>query len=318
MRRPALILFVLICCLPLSAQTHITFVPQWTPQAQFAGYYIALEKGYYAEEGLDVDIRHLGVNSTLSSQALLEDGSAQIVGLQLLPAIVARSKGVKLRNVFQLTQNNALWCVSHTPIISPLSLDGLKIGKWKVGYSEICDIVQNSLGLDVQWVPFIKGINLYVYGAVDATLCYSYSEFIQLRLAVGDIPQDHILKFSEWGYNYPEDGLYVMDRYYARHSEDIDKFVRASKRGWDYVREHQEEALDLCWRYIDEAHVSTNETQQRLMLQEYLRLQVNQLTGEADYAPCTDDVFDSIVGKLLNAGLIDRSVSLNELYYEGF
>lgn len=319
MRRLFFILLLCLSCVTLGAQKKITFVPQWTPQSQFAGYYMALEKGYYAEEGLDVEIRHRGVNSTVSSQEMLLDGRADIVGLQILQAMIARAHDIPIRNVFQLTQNNGLLCVSHTPVMSPLSLAGLKIGRWKSGFSEIGDIVQNSLDINVQWVPFINnGVNLYVYGAVDATLCYSYSEFIQLRLAVGDIPDDHILRFSEWGYNYPEDGLYVLDSYYAKHSEEVDAFVRASKKGWDYVREHQDEALKLCQRYIDEAHVTTNDAQQRLMLEEYLRLQVNQLTGEADYSPCTDDVFDFMVGKLLKAGLIDRQITFDELYHEGF
>lgn len=301
--------FIAIC---MNAQ-KVVFVPQWTAQTQFAGYYVALEKGFFADEGLEVEIKHFGSNSTESSMDQLLNGSAQIIGQQLIQAIIARADGREICNVLQLTQESGLCCVSHNPISDPVELDSLKVGRWKVGFADFCDMLEAYKGINVNWVPFINGINLYVFGAVDATLCYSYSELISLELAVGNIPEDHILRFSDFGYECPEDGLYVTEKYYKDNRETVEKFVRASKRGWDYAREHKNEALGLTKKYIDMYNITTNLEHQRRMLDEYLRLQVNEDSGKADYAPVKPEVFANIVDALINTGYIVRKVEYSDI-----
>lgn len=295
----------LFLCVSASAKLEkVVFVPQWTPQSQFAGYYMALEKGYYAEEGLDVVIDHIGLNSTESVQDRLFGGDAQIVGMQLLQAIVARSDGRRLVNVMQLTQSSGLMCVSHTPVAGPADLDGMSVGRWKVGYSDFCEIMQYYNNVSINWVPFINGINLYVFGAVQATLCYSFSEFVALKLAVGDIPEDHIIRFSDFGYKCPEDGIYVTEKYYMAKREIVNAFVRATKRGWDYVRNHRDEAVSLSLRWCRENNIVTNQAMQAMMLDEYLFLQKTPSSGKYDYAPVDKDVFDNVAQALLNVGYI--------------
>lgn len=292
----------------------VTFMPQWTPQTQFAGYYVARDKGFYAEEGLDVDIIHLGASSTESVLDVLKSGTAQIVGQQLLQAVVARADGTPIVNILQLTQKSGLMCVSREPISKPEDLDGKRIGKWRQGYSEFCDIMEMSKGIYIDWIPFVQGINLYVFGAVDATLCYSFSEYISLQMAMGDIPEGQIIRFSDFGYNVPEDGLYTLDDYYDSNKDVVDKFVRASKRGWDYARTHRDEAVEITYRYIDKGHIVTNLATQRRMLDEYLDLQVNPVTGVADYAAAREDDFNEMINALIDTGYIYGEVDYNEIY----
>lgn len=292
----------------------VTFMPQWTPQTQFAGYYVARDKGFYAEEGLDVDIIHLGASSTESVLDVLKSGTAQIVGQQLLQAVVARADGTPIVNILQLTQKSGLMCVSREPISKPEDLDGKRIGKWRQGYSEFCDIMEMSKGIYIDWIPFVQGINLYVFGAVDATLCYSFSEYISLQMAMGDIPEGQIIRFSDFGYNVPEDGLYTLDDYYDSNKDVVDKFVRASKRGWDYARSHRDEAVEITYRYIDKGHIVTNLATQRRMLDEYLDLQVNPATGVADYAAAREDDFNEMINALIDTGYIYGGVDYNEIY----
>ena len=176
------------------------------------------------------------------------------------------------------------------------------MGRWKVGFGEVSEMFCMKNGLSVQWIPYVQGINLYVSGAVDAILCYSYSEYIQLVLATGGIPHENLIRFKDYGLNYPEDGLYVTERYYKAHPETVDKFVRASKRGWDYAREHREEALDISMQYIREYNVATSRTLQRMMLDEVLDLQVNPVTGVADFAPVSRTVFEDLVATMAEMG----------------
>lgn len=291
----------------------LTFMPQWTPQAQFAGFYMAQEMGFYAQEGLDVEIRHIKANSTESILTQLVSGKVQIAGQQLLQSIIARSDGQKILNVMQITQKSGLWCVSRTPVSKPEDLQGMKIGKWKVGYSEFCDILETYNNLHINWVPFINGINLYVYGAVDATLCYSFSEYIALQLAIGDIPDNQVLKFSDFGYECPEDGLYVTEEYYARNRDAVDKFVRASKKGWEYARTHKKQTLEVVMRICSENHIVTNRAMQERMLDNYISLQTNPATGKIDFAPVAEPVYNDVTRALLETGYIVNKPEYKEV-----
>lgn len=291
----------------------LTFMPQWTPQAQFAGFYMAQEMGFYAQEGLDVEIRHIKANSTESILTQLVSGKVQIAGQQLLQSIIARSDGQKILNVMQITQKSGLWCVSHTPVSKPEDLQGMKIGRWKAGYSEFCDILETYNNLHINWVPFINGINLYVYGAVDATLCYSFSEYIALQLAIGDIPDNQVLKFSDFGYECPEDGLYVTEEYYAQNKDAVDKFVRASKKGWEYARTHKKQTLEVVMRICSENHIVTNRAMQERMLDNYISLQTNPSTGKIDFAPVTLPVYNDVTKALLETGYIVNKPEYKEV-----
>lgn len=312
MKKITALLLSILCASSLNAQ-KITFVPQWTPQAQFAGFYVAYEKGFFAEEGIDVDIKHPGLNSGVSSVDMLKAGQAQIAGMQLIQAIIARADGTKLVNIFQTTQNSGLCCVSHKPLSNPKQMDSLKVGRWKVGFADFCEMLEMYNGIHVDWVPFLNGISLYVYGAVDATLCYSYSELIALELAVGKIPDENLLRFSDFGYECPEDGLYVTEKYYNANKETLDKFVKACKRGWVYARSHRDETLDITWKYITAANVSTNREMQRRMLDEYINLQRSKVSGKIDFAPVKPKVFREIVKSLKEVGYIVNDVEYNDL-----
>lgn len=294
-------------------QSVVTFMPQWTPQTQFAGYYVALEKGFYAEEGIDVIIDHFGGSSTESAIDKLARKKVDIITTQLISAVLARDKGLKLVNVLQTSQVNGLMCAAHFPIDSPQSLDGKRIGRWKVGFGEVCDMFCYRNGVSVDWIPYIQGINLYVSGAVDALLCYSFSEYLQLVLATGGIPEDHIIRFRDYGLDFPEDGVYVTEAYYKKNKEAVDKFVRASRKGWEYTRQHPDEALAISMRFIREYNVATSNTLQRMMLEEMLRLQVNPATGKADFSPVPREVFDSLTASLKEMGLIASDIKYEEM-----
>ena len=309
---PLLAMLLFLAWVPSRAQV-VTFMPQWTPQTQFAGYYVAVEKGFYAEEGLDVIIDHFGGSSTESVVEKLARNRVDIITTQLVSAVLARDKGLKLVNVLQTTQVNGLMCATNFPIESPQSLEGKKIGRWKVGFGEVSDMFCYRNGLNVEWIPYIQGINLFVSGAVDALLCYSFSEYLQLVLATGGIAEDHVIRFRDFGLDFPEDGLYVTEDYYKKNQDVVDKFVRASRKGWDYAREHPDEALDISMDFIRDYNVATSRTLQRMMLEEMLRLQVNPGTGVADYAPVSREVFESLNASLREMGYVKSIIKYEEM-----
>ena len=138
-RRPCHLIFVgfLLCLFTVFAararaaeSATVSFLPQWQPQAQFAGYYFAYEKGFYRERGLDVRILRGGAERPPSE--MLAQGRVDFTTIQLTAGIVRRARGVKLVNVCQIAQHSALMLIARksSGIIEPQDINGKKVGLW--------------------------------------------------------------------------------------------------------------------------------------------------------------------------------------------
>lgn len=312
MKRYIVFLTIILALFPLSARGKVVFMPAWQPQAQFAGYYIALEKGFYRDAGLDVAIEHIGVNSSRPPVDRLSDGEVDIIMSNPIQAIIARDKGVKMKCILQVNQTTGMMIVSHKPINGPKTLDGLDIGRWKTGFNEICDIAASANNIKVNWIPFLGGINLFLANAVDATVVMSYAEYFDLVEAMGDIPEENTLRFSDWGYDIPEDGVYVTEEYLSSHPETVKKFCEATKKGWDWCYEHREEAVDIVMDYVKSKGVRTNRFHQASMLNEMLNLITDHNLEEVTYAQIPEDVFNVLVKYLVEMGIISKPVTYEE------
>ena len=287
----------------------ITFSPQWSPQSQFAGYYVALEKGYYAEAGLDVSIIH--PTNSYSSINMLKDGTADIITSELIQAMVATDKEIRLVNLLQTTQHSTLVLISHAKDIQQMSdLAGCRIGTWKVGFSEIPHMIDEGQNLDIEWIKFINPLNIYISGAIDATLGKSYNE--QILFSMSGITPGSILRFSELGYDYPEDGLYVSEKFFKKYPEQCRKFAEASRKGWEWVRNNRKEAVDIVMKYVNEANISTNIYNQKWMLEEVLEMQ-EDIKGEAPSYCLNTNAFYWLNEVLLKHGYISRPVDFQKL-----
>ena len=282
----------------------ITFSPQWSPQSQFAGYYVALEKGYYAEAGLDVSIIH--PTNSYSSINMLKDGTADIITSELIQAMVATDKEIRLVNLLQTTQHSTLVLISHTKDIQQMSdLAGCRIGTWKVGFSEIPHMIDEGQNLDIEWIKFINPLNIYISGAIDATLGKSYNE--QILFSMSGITPGSILRFSELGYDYPEDGLYVSEKFFKKHPQQCRKFAEASRKGWEWVRNNRKEALEIVMKYVKKEKVSTNIYNQKWMLETILEAQEG-VKGEIPSYCLHIDAFNRLNELLLKYGYISKPV----------
>ena len=297
---------LLVLFIPAHAQ-QITFTPQWTPQSQFAGYYVALENGYYAEAGLDVVIKH--PTASYSSMSMLKDGTADIITAELIQAMMATDKEVRLVNLLQTAQHSTLVLISRIRDVRQLSdLAGRRIGTWKVGFSEVPHMIDDEQQLGVEWVQFINPLNLYISGAIDAALCKSYNE--QILFSMSGITPESVLRFADMGFDFPEDGLYVTEAFYKRYPEQCRLFAEASRKGWEWVRSHREEALDLVMKHVKAENVPTNVYNQKWMLEAVLQEQ-EDVRGEAPSYDLSVDDFDRLNAILLKHGYIARPVVYN-------
>ena len=282
------ILTALVISICAHAQEEMVFIPQWTAQAQFAGYYVALEKGFYQRQGLKVHIEHpYASNSCIK---LLKDGKCQLTTLPLMTALYHVNQGLHLINVQQTMQNTGLMFISHKPIRNIKSLNGLRIGHWKAGFFELAHLMTIENHLKIDWVPFIQNVNLFISGAIDATLAMSYNEFYQLQLSGIKMTNDHLLYLSETEYNLPEDGLYVTAEYYKQHKDAVDKFAKATREGWEWAAAHPDETIKIVMKMADDDDVMTNKLMQRLMLTDYLKRMTDKKSGKRTYRLAPSDL----------------------------
>jgi len=291
----------------LQAQEKFIFTPQWTAQAQFAGYYVAQEKGFYKEAGLNVEIVHPSL--TQPAMKRIQNQESHATTLQLNQAMEIVDSGIELVNILQTSMNNALTIVSRRGV-NPLTQKGARVGIWTSGTSDLALCVNMKEQLDYEWVPFASNVNLYVAGAVDATVAMSYNEYYQLLQTGLPLDETCVYRLSEHGYNFQEDGVYMTREYYDAHREQAKKFAQASRRGWEWAASHPDETLDIVMKYVQENHIITNRTLQKLMLEEILRLQVDRDSGKREFRLRPDMV------KKLSQLLMECRMLKHEVTYE--
>jgi NitT/TauT family transport system substrate-binding protein len=298
--------------LPIAAQktdNKFIFTPQWTAHAQFAGYYVAKEKGFYKQAGLDVDIIHPSVSQTAMNR--LQNRESQATTLQLCQAMELIDNGIPLVNILQTSMNNGTVIVSRRDK-DPLTQRGARVGMWHAGFSQIPICMSIKEKLNYKWIRFTSNVDLFLKGAIDGTLAMSYNEYYQLMQMGFTFTEKNVYRFCDHGYNIQEDGVYMRRDYYETHKDQARKFAQASKKGWEWAAEHQEETLDIVMKYVRENHITTNRVLQRLMLKEVLRLQVDQKSKKREFRLRPDMV--KFASKLMKeCQLLKNDVTYNQL-----
>ena len=287
----------------------IVFTPQWTAQAQFAGYYVAEAMGFYREAGVDVRIEH--PLTTQPAMSRLRKNQCQATTLQLCQAMEIVDGGIPLVNILQTSMNNAMVIVSARDQ-DPLTQKGARVGIWSVGFGQLAICMSIKEHLDYEWVRFAHNVNLFVAGALDATLAMSYNEYYQLVQAGIKMTDKNVYRFCDHGYNVQEDGVYMTREYYSEHKDQARRFAEASKRGWEWAVEHPDEALDIVMNYVDMNNIATNRVMQQLMLQEVLRLLVDRESKQREFR-LRPDMVQEASRLMVENKMLSREVTYEEL-----
>jgi NitT/TauT family transport system substrate-binding protein len=291
----------------VAQEDAIVFTPQWTAQAQFAGYYVAEAKGFYREAGVKVKIEH--PSATQPAMSRLRNNLCQATTLQLCQAMEIVDGGIPLVNVLQTSMNNAMVIVSARNK-DPLTQKGAKVGIWSVDFGQLAICMSIKDHLDYNWIRFAQNVNLFVSGALDATLAMSYNEYYQLVQAGIQMTDTNVYRFCDHGYNVQEDGVYMTRAYYDKHKDQALRFAQASKKGWKWAAEHPQEALDIVMDYVNKNHIATNRVMQRLMLEDVLRLQVDRESKKREFRLRPDMV------RLANQLMLGNQMLSREVTYE--
>ena len=287
----------------------VIFMPQFSAQAQFAGYYAALEQGYYKEAGLDVVIKHPAKSCPVMEY--VREGECDFFTAEAITAVL--NSGVlcpELVNILQTIQHNSLVLLAKDENIKSLQeLKGKRIGAWKAGFCELPFMIDYIESSNVEWVYYVNAVNIYVSGVVDAILLKSYNEKIQMDMS--GAKYGSTVYFRDRGYDMPEDGLYTTAEYYKQNPKICQAFAEASRRGWEWVRKNRAKALDIVMKHVKANNVTTSRYLQKFMLEEILRLQEDE-EGKAPSYMLKKENYEWVSNLLYRYGYIEKQTPYND------
>ena len=235
-----------------NAADDVTLQLKWVTQAQFAGYYVAQDKGFYAEEDLNVTIKPGGPD--IAPAQVIAGGGAD-VDLDWMPsALASREKGLALVNIAQPFKSSGmmLTCRKETGITSPQDFRGKTLGVWFFGnefplMSWMSKMGISTDGASENGVEVLKqGFNVdpLLQRQADCISTMTYNEYWQVIDAV--VTPDELITFNyeDQGVATLEDGLYVLEENLGDEAfvDKMERFVRASMKGWKWAEENPTDA----------------------------------------------------------------------------
>jgi len=285
------------------ANDPVTLQLKWVTQAQFAGYYVALDNGYYDEEGLDVTIRPGGPD--IAPVQVLMGGGADVMVDWMPSALAAREQGAPVVNIAQpyVRSGMMLTCLAESGITSPADFPGRTLGVWFFGneypfLSWMAHLGIPTEGGDAGVTVLRQGFNVdpLLQRQADCISTMTYNEYWQV-IEAGITPEQLItFKYEDQGVATLEDGLYVLESNLEDPAfvDRMARFVRASMRGWRWAEENPEAAAEIVLDH-DETGAQTLEHQVRMMSE--VALLTAGSTGALD-----EEAYQRTVDTLLGGG----------------
>ncbi|MEO5322335.1 ABC transporter substrate-binding protein [Mesorhizobium sp. CC13] len=236
------------------AAEKVTLQLKWVTQAQFGGYYVAKDKGFYEEEGLDVDIKPGGPD--IAPEQVIAGGGADVIVDWMGGALAARDKGVMLVNIAQPFKKAGmqLVCPKDGPVKTEADFKGRTLGVWFFGNEYPFYAWMNKLGIPTEGgkdgVTVLKqsfDVQPLIQKQADCISVMTYNEYWQLIDAGYKAEDLTVFNYSAMGVDLLEDGLYVMEDKLKdpAFEEKMVKFVRASMKGWKYAVDNPDEAAEI-------------------------------------------------------------------------
>jgi NitT/TauT family transport system substrate-binding protein len=317
----------------------VTLQSKWVVQAQFAGYYAALDQGFYEDENLDVTIRPGGPD--IVPEQVVLGGQAEF-GIDWLDSLLAtRDKGQDIVNIAQVFTRSGMTEVTwaDTGLDEITDLRGKKVGVWLGGNEHKLFAALNKNGIDPQKdVTIVKqpfNMDLLLNREVDAAAAMTYNELAQILETKNpdtgqlyQISDLNVMKMSDLGTGALEDGVFVRgDWIEDENNQDIARrFLKASFLGWVYCRDNPED----CLRIVLDNGPTLGEGHQRWQLNEINALiwpapdgigimnaqsfeTTNEIaqSGKVISKPATDDAYRTDIAQDAVDELKDDDVDVN-------
>lgn len=239
--------------------TPVTLQLQWVAQAQFAGYYAALDQGFYEDEGLDVTIQEAGTDTVPID--VLAAGDADYA-ISWVPKVLGSiEQGTNVTDVAQIFERSATTQISFKDkgIATPADLAGKKVGSWGYGNEWELFAGMQKAGVDttsgIQLVQQAFDMNGFLAGDIDAAQAMTYNEYAQVlesvNPATGELYQPgdlNVINWNDYGVAMLQDAIWADADRLANdpaYAETTVKFIKASIEGWIYTRDNPEKAADI-------------------------------------------------------------------------
>lgn len=294
---------------------ELDVVLDWYPNALHAFLYVAMEKGYYEEEGLKINIRFpSNANDAIS---LVAAGQADIGLYYQQDVIQARAnQNVPVKSIGAVVQGplNIVLSLEEKGITSPEDLVGKTIGYAGTELSEaIVRSIMEYVGADYSDVTMIDvGFDLMssmTTGNVDATIgCLVNHEVPQMEEEGFAV---HWFDLDDYGVPSYYEGIFLAsDDMIADDSETLGAFLRASAKGFDDMQSNPEEALEILLANQNEENFPLSETVEQQSMETLLPLMEN---SEAAFLSQSDECWQENIDWMLEQGLIDQAVSPDDV-----
>jgi NitT/TauT family transport system substrate-binding protein len=243
---------------PSDKLTPVTLQLQWVAQAQFAGYYAALDQGYYKDEGLDVTINEAGTDTVPIDE--IAAGSADYA-ISWVPKVLGSiEQGTNVTDVAQIFERSATTQISmkNKDITAAADLKGHTVGSWGFGNEwELFAGMQKS-GVNLDDITLVQqqfDMNAFLAGDIDAAQAMTYNEYAQVLESTNPqtgklyTPDDlNVISWNDEGTAMLQDAIWADAGRLADDKDYADttvKFIKASIKGWMYARDNPQKAADI-------------------------------------------------------------------------
>ncbi|AWB96548.1 ABC transporter substrate-binding protein [Agromyces badenianii] len=238
--------------------TSVKLQLQWLPQGQFAGYFAAVDQGYFEEEGLDVEIIPSG--GDIVPQDALANGDVDYAIAWVPKVLGSIEQGANLTNIAQIFQKSGTLQVSwaDSGIDSVADFEGKKIGSWGFGNEWEIFAAMAAEGLDSSTVQIITqdfNMNAFLQGDIDAAQAMTYNEYAQLLETpnpdTGELyqPEDfNVISYQDTVGAMLQDAIWAdTERLESdeAYQDTTVAFLKAVIKGWIYAAENPEEASEI-------------------------------------------------------------------------
>ncbi len=261
-----------------AAMDHVRLQLKWLHQAQFAGYYVAADKGYYKAVNLDVELLPGGPDVVPSQK--VTTGAADI-GIDWVGSLLAnRDKGQPLVDIGQFFQSSGLLLISKKSanINSPKDLKGKKVGVWTGGNEfefralmdkyNFDDSIDNNKDMTIIKQGF--EMDTFLNGQLDAASATIYNEY-PVVLEAGVKSEDlNVINYNDEGVGMLEDHVFVTEDTLKNKRDILIRFLAASQKGWVDAVKNQAAAVDAVMTRADPS--VTKRDHQVTMMQEVAKL----------------------------------------------
>lgn len=291
----------------------VNLILQWTPQAQFAGYFIAQEKGFYRKHGLDLTIISGGPDKVVSDY--LDSNKADFGTMFLATALERRDAEIPLVNIGQFIHHSTLMLIAKAGkgINRVEDLDKKKVALWANEFQIQPHLLFKQLNISVEIVPLASSMDLFLRDAVSATSAMWYNEYHTILSSGFRETELTPFFFKDTTFDFPEDGIYCLEKTFNKNPEIALGLVKGTLEGWLYAFTHEDEALDIVAQYMAEAKLPVNKAHQRWMFKRMRDIML--IDGIiANHGILNEQIFTQVAGHLLQGGVIRKPIAYDDFY----